>query len=317
MNSGSRAAKLSQAGLIQNGGLCMNHVADDVPVWKDHYKLMTKEQLNIPGLHMMGHARFLEVYDKLDTHFHANLEFVVLLNGRQKYLVNEKQYMLYGNEMFMTYPYEQHGNGNALQDVSEFLWFQIDLSSAGNFLGLVPPRSDYLYQQFLNYRTRIKKIQEGDPALLKKAFYLLSSRKISSQSLGYGYLLEFILKNICTQDGEMKKEDYSKDIETAVSYIHQNLFSDLNIDVIAKQCGLSPSRFKAKFKQQIGVTPHNYINSLKIDSAKVYLKDEKRSITEISYLLNFSSSNHFASVFKKYTGYTPSEFRDKRFPDIY
>lgn len=137
------------------------------------------------------------------------------------------------------------------------------------------------------------------------------------KNLGYGLFLEFILKNICIQDEEREKEERSEDIEQAVSFIHRNLFLDINIDAVAEQCGLSPSRFKAKFKAQMGVTPHAYMNALKIDSAKIYLKDEKLSVTEIAYMLNFSSSHHFASVFKKYVGCTPTEFRKQRFSNIY
>lgn len=295
----------------------MLHLTDDVPIWSDSYKVITREQLNIPGLHMMGYANFQSASEILDTHFHTNLEFVIIINGKQKYVVGGKCYELYGNEIFATYPYEQHGNGEVSQDICEFIWFQIDLSSSQNFLGLTPPRSEYLFRQMLNYDQRTKKANMKDIPLLQKAFYLLSSQELSRQTLGYSHFLEFIVKDICTPDIELKRDIYSEDIQNAITYIHENLLNNLNIDMIAGQCGLSTSRFKAKFKEQLGITPHAYINWLKIDSAKIYLKDMNRSVTEIAYLLNFSSSNHFASVFKKYTGYTPSDFRRKRFASIY
>lgn len=191
--------------------------------------MLTREQVNIPGVHMIGHANFQTAASKLETHFHKNMEFVVVIKGRQQYIVSGKRYVLYGNEMFMTYPYEHHGNKYLAQDICDFIWFQLDVSSMQDFPGLTAPRSEYLYKQVLNYR----------------------------------------------------------------------------------------SRFKAKFKGQMGVTPHAYMNALKIDSAKIYLKAEKLSVTEIAYMLNFSSSHHFASVFKKYVGCTPTEFRKQRFSNIY
>lgn len=295
----------------------MLHLTDDVPIWSDSYKVITREQLNIPGLHMMGYANFQSASEVLDTHFHTNLEFVIIINGKQRYVVGGKCFELYGNEIFTTYPYEQHGNGEVSQDICEFIWFQIDLSSSQNFLGLTPPRSEYLFRQMLNYSWRTKKVNMKDIPLLQKAFYSLSSKELSQQTLGYSHFLEFLVKNICTPDIELKRDIYSEDIQNAITYIHENLLNNLNIDMIAEQCGLSTSRFMAKFKEQLGITPHAYINSLKIDSAKIYLKDMNRSVTDVAYLLNFSSSNHFASVFKRYTGYTPSEFRHKRFASIY
>ena len=295
----------------------MIHLPDDTPIWTEHYKILTREQLHIPALHMMGHACFQEVGDKLDDHFHSNMEFVVVLNGTQQYVVDGERYMLYGNDIFMTYPYEHHGNGEVLQDVCEFIWFQFDLSSSRNFLGLLPPHREYMFRQLLNYRQRIKKANKKDIPALIKAFELLGSREISRQILGYSYFLQFVAGNICTSDVELTKDVYSQDIQESLSYIHAHLLEDLSIGAIAASCGLSPSHFKAKFKEQLGITPHSYILALKIDSAKIYLKSTRKSITEVAYLLNFSSSNHFASVFKKYTGYTPTYFRNHRFSNIY
>ena len=53
----------------------MLHIADDCPKWTDEYKLLTREQLNIPALHMMGHADFRNASTKLEPHFHCNMEF--------------------------------------------------------------------------------------------------------------------------------------------------------------------------------------------------------------------------------------------------
>ncbi|MBS6196197.1 MAG: helix-turn-helix transcriptional regulator [Clostridiales bacterium] len=293
------------------------HIPDDCPKWLDHYKLLTRKQLNIPALHMMGHADFNNASDKLDNHYHCNMEFVVVLNGKQQYVVNDKHYMLYGGDIFMTYPYEHHGNGNLPQDICEFIWFQFDLSSSKNFLGLSSPHSEYLFRQLLNYQQRIKKADSQDLAILHKAFHHLSSENPQKQILGYSYFLQFVMKNLCSKDTILTKDIYSSDIQEAMSYVHSHLLDDLNIDAIAEHCGLSPSRFKAKFRKELGITPHAYIVSLKIDTAKILLKDPQNSVTDVAFQLNFSSSNHFASVFKKHTGYTPTDFRQQRLANIY
>ena len=115
----------------------------------------------------------------------------------------------------------------------------------------------------------------------------------------------------------MTKDLYSADIQEAINYIHIHLMEDLSIDMLAENCGLSSSRFKTKFKEELGITPHSYIISLKIDTAKILLKDPKNTVTDVAYQLNFSSSNHFSSVFRKYTGCTPTYFRRHRFSNIY
>lgn len=295
----------------------MLHIPDDRPKWTDECKLLTKEHLNIPAMHMIGHADFHTASVSLDTHYHCNMEFVVIVNGKQQYTVDNKHYVLYGGDIFMTYPYEQHGNGQSPQDVCEFIWFQLDLSFPKNFLGLTPPYSDYLFHRLLNYKNRIKKATAKELSILRRSFNLLGSSGLGKQIQGYNYFLQFILNNICTEDIPLTKDIYSMDIQESMAYIHSHLLDDLNIEKIASHCGLSPSRFKAKFREQLGITPHAYINSLKIDTAKVLLKDPKNTITDVAFSLNFSSSNHFASLFKKHTGYTPTYFRHTRFSNFY
>lgn len=295
----------------------MVHYADDCPEWTDEYKLLTREQLNIPALHMMGYADFHTASARMSSHYHCNMEFVVIIKGRQQYVVDNKRYMLYSGDIFMTYPYENHGNGNIPQEVCEFIWFQFDLSSPKNFLGLSPRYGQYLFQQLLNYRHRTKKVSQKEISLLKQAFQGLSSSQLREQILGYSCFLHFIMNNICANDIPMIRELYSPEIQEALTYIHAHLTEDLSIEQISQYCGLSPSRFKAKFKEELGITPHAYMISLKIDTSKILLKNPDMSVTDIAFRLNFASSNYFASVFKKHTGYTPTDFRRQRLSNIY
>jgi len=73
--------------------------------------------------------------------------------------------------------------------------------------------------------------------------------------------------------------------------------------------GYSISRFKTKFKREVGFAPAEYISIQKVEASKNLLESSEVSITELAYGLGFSSSNYFASVFKKIMGCTPREYR--------
>lgn len=295
----------------------MFHCIDDEPIWEDNYKVLTRQQLNIPCLHMMGYANHQSTAEPLPSHYHNNMEFVVMLNGRQQYNVNDRQYNLYGGNIFMTFPYEPHGNNDKHQEIGEYIWFQFDLSTSENFLSLTSPYSEYLFRQLSNYKHRTKNANKKDLDLLRRSFPLLCSTTLLDKLKGYSYFLTFIMNNLCTDEDSLQNESYSPDIQKALDYIHSNLTNNFSLENVAEHCGLSLSRLKNKFKNQVGITPHAYATSLKIDTAKVLLKNPELSITDVALQLNFSSSHHFASVFKKYTGYTPSYFRENRCPDIY
>lgn len=280
--------------------------------WTNILKKLPAARLTIPGLHMIGHANFHSSFSKLQTHGHYTMEFTVILKGRQQFFVKDQCHTIFGGDIFMTTPHEPHGNQGLTQEVCEYIWFQFDLSAPPEeFLGLRPPHSIFLHQQLLNYRQRIKRAGQADLSALRRSFYLLASDSQQEQLLGHNLFLQFVISNLCPTEAPPETDTGSPDIQEAAAYIHAHLLEDLSIDTIARQINLSPARFKVKFKEQMGITPHAYILSLKIDTAKNLLKNPEASITQIAHMLNFSSSNHFSAVFKKYAGCTPSHYKNQ------
>jgi AraC-like DNA-binding protein len=95
------------------------------------------------------------------------------------------------------------------------------------------------------------------------------------------------------------------------TYIANNLYNDLSVELLAEKMHFSDSHFKSWFKKEFGVPPADYVLRLRIEEAKKLLQTEGENIvTDTAYRLNFSSSQYFATVFKKYTGITPSEYRN-------
>jgi len=96
---------------------------------------------------------------------------------------------------------------------------------------------------------------------------------------------------------------------------------DYPVDQLAASVSLSPSAFSETFKLAAGLPPHAYLISCRIQKAQNLLKLGKSSCRAISELLHFSSTQHFATTFKRVTGKSPSgESRPRRdttaFPTI-
>lgn len=294
----------------------MQVLLDDTLVWTPEYKRLPREVLNIPSLYMMGHAKFNKAWDALETHYHNYMEVVVVINGSQQYLVNDTLYLLHGGNLFITYPGEVHGNGKMPQNVCEFIWFQLDLTQPDHFLGLPDDLARRLYRQIAECRKRTVDVSYKDMELLQSAWASLRERNDDGRLRGYSYFLNFLVQIFGSEETQIDNRIITPDIQHALRFIESNLTSDISIPDIAAACKLSASRFKAKFKVQLGITPLAYLNTLKIDMAKSLLKNTKKPITEIAFTLNFSSSNYFTAVFKRYTGYSPSEFRCAKFDAI-
>jgi len=275
-------------------------------------KILSAPELGISGLALLGHAHFQKTHNILESHSHSGMEFIVMLKGTQQYVVGDCSYTLHGGDIFMTTPGEIHSGGNAPQNVAEIIWFQLEFTEPNHFLGTVSPNSEYLFTQLRNYNQRIRRVSQKELQVLSSSFRLLDSDSLPSRLLGHNYLIAFLLKNLCSQNEPTEDDSHSNlHLSTAKDYIKEHLYDNPTIEELAAYCGFSPSKFNTRFKELVGSTPHTYMLNLKIEKAKELLNTSDKSITEIAHKLCFSSSEYFSSVFKKYTGMTPTNYRSK------
>lgn len=103
----------------------------------------------------------------------------------------------------------------------------------------------------------------------------------------------------------------NKFMRTVTGYIQEHLTEDLSVQQMAKDLFVSQSHLSVKFKKETGITLSAYITEQKIKRAMKYLKNTNKTLLEISAFLGFSSQSYFQNVFKKYTGMTPKQYREK------
>lgn len=99
-------------------------------------------------------------------------------------------------------------------------------------------------------------------------------------------------------------------VETAIAYINDHFSDPLSLTEIAKVVHVAPSHLGRCFKKQTGLSVINYLLLLRIDTAKHMLCTTSYSVEMISEATGFNSPKYFNRVFKKYTGKSPSEFRN-------
>lgn len=101
----------------------------------------------------------------------------------------------------------------------------------------------------------------------------------------------------------------NRKLTLVLDLIENDLAEDLSLKVLANAAGLSEYHFLRMFKQSTGYTPHQYVINQRIERARELLKKTDMSITEIAYLLGFSTPAHFTHHFRRKTGFTPREMR--------
>jgi len=100
-------------------------------------------------------------------------------------------------------------------------------------------------------------------------------------------------------------------LKRVIDYIDENLSDDLALAQLAAVSGMSPHYFAELFRQSTGKPPHQYVLLRRIDLAKERLRDARRTVTEVGLDAGFQNPSHFARVFRKWVGISPSGFRSE------
>lgn len=150
-------------------------------------------------------------------------------------------------------------------------------------------------------------------ALGELAYQKLS---VSNTAEQYLQILQNTVTELCilVQNAKNSKTN-SIHIRKTKLYIAEHLNKDFTINDLAEFINLSPSYLSALFKQQENMTLKSYILQERIRGAKNLLKFSNLDIVQIAEYLCFKTQSHFGSVFKKYTGMTPLDYRTKHKPD--
>ena len=100
-----------------------------------------------------------------------------------------------------------------------------------------------------------------------------------------------------------------KAIEVALQYIHAHLPSELTLEKVASVVFLNPVYFSQLFKQKTGHGCKEYVTQRRLERAMELLRDSELKVGDISERVGSPDVRHFSQIFRKKTGFTPSEYR--------
>ena len=122
----------------------------------------------------------------------------------------------------------------------------------------------------------------------------------------------FLTINRYIKEKETTNNEIINDIERSVHYFKENFNKTISIEQYAKEHLMSVNWFIHNFKKIMKVTPMQYIVSLRISLAKGYLENSNKNISEIANTVGYDNALYFSRLFKKNTGYSPSQYRNRK-----
>lgn len=120
------------------------------------------------------------------------------------------------------------------------------------------------------------------------------------------------------QDHNLTKS-YSKDakevsclhIQRALDYIHNHYSKQITLHQMAKLLGLNKSYLSNLFRIETGLTFCQWLNHIRIEGSKEYLKYTDQTIADIAIAVGYTSQSYYTSMFKRHMGVTPNTFRQR------
>ena len=131
-------------------------------------------------------------------------------------------------------------------------------------------------------------------------------------------LKELINKAVYNLNQNSKQADhinavnYSLPVRLACEYIEKNFQENINLNKISNYVSLSKNYFCNIFKKETGITIWDYLIRIRMEEAKRMLLETEQKTYEISERVGYDDPSYFGRLFKKYTGFTPMEFRESR-----
>jgi AraC family transcriptional regulator, L-rhamnose operon regulatory protein RhaS len=231
--------------------------------------------------------------------------------GSVEWWIDDKLFEAGPKSLFINRPGEWHGGESGLVQPCEMYWMQFYFPPQGKLPGLAKETQLELKHTFETMQHR----SFAASASIKIFFDQLMNEQRQPQPFSLEVArAAFHQLLITTVRDHARKEtfQYSEGVAKALVWMNEHLEQEMYSESVAEIAGTSVAHFYKSFLQEVGLTPADYHMRQRIFLAKQKLRGTDSSITEIALGLGLSSSQYFATVFKKVVGVTPKEYRQLR-----
>lgn len=172
-------------------------------------------------------------------------------------------------------------------------------------------KNTFIVTTTLASRAAIKGGMEVEEAYQLSDSYIQKCELLNSPdriiNLQFHMILDFMERVEHLRNGK----DITKLALKVANYVQHHISETIKTEEMAEEFGMSRPYLSKKFKEETGRSLTDFVLIEKTEEAKRLLRYSDKSLTSISLYLGFSSQSHFSNVFKKFTGKTPAEYRNK------
>lgn len=246
------------------------------------------------------------------------LVLVFVLAGSQRYRIDGREVEARGGQGLRILPGQRYSTGDWPEQRGELAWLILKVRPmpGGRALGMEPDNAKSVFGRLCSRSASSLFTQPADnPAMISSAFEAWDIKDNSLRSeIVRNRIAALVLGSALALETDPSSTSPFGDgrMQNALRMMIDTLADPPPLECFAKTAGLSPSQFSKEFKAITGTTPGDHLLRLRVEEAARRLADEPGlTVTQVAFDLGFSSSQYFATVFRRYIGGSPSFWRGR------
>ena len=265
------------------------------------------------------HMRIPESYRDLPAHWHEEIEFTLIREGRLSYYVDMEPLDIEAGDLLIISPNTLHSAHEipGRETVSDSIVFHPDMLGAGNRDACTIRYLEPVIQNRIRFRTVCRSGDPAYPELLGcfNDLWTLSEEKpfgheIEMKEKLFRFLSVLFRFRCYTETGtDAASPSYEAKIKQVLSFIQHNYAENITVRQLADICRYSQVHFMNLFRKSIGCTAVEYINSYRLSAAAANLESTDRAVMDIALETGFHNISYFNRMFLQKFHMTPREYR--------
>jgi len=246
--------------------------------------------------------------------------FYYVIDGRFDWIIDDQHHILYPGDLAVILPGQSFGGEKDLLDIGTISWLHLELQQLERSGKMAMGKWSSLADHECKGISKILLLNNcAVVSQVKQAGVLFQNMQAEfiNQEIGYTArvnhfiddLFILVARHLTRQNNS--RRDFPQTFLKLEQALRENLSHQWTLEEMAALVGLGTTAFSEKVKNYTGFSPLNYLINIRISEAIKFLKRGDVHVTNIALDVGFYSSQHFATTFKKLTGYTPSDFRKK------
>lgn len=274
--------------------------------------------VGVPEIRTFGFASFQKAMTTTDSwSSHSGPELVFVIEGEACWeLENEALIPVSGGQFALFPATKKHRIVNGLYPPSHSFWIVMAGASQIADPALLTREGFSDFQNYLGRRGLTHDIELRCMDAITELNRLMSDPRIYTGSSLLiaemrAQLHAVLVEAWKAQDKKLADRSNSELVDEFLEVLHSDPDAELKIGEVASRLGFSRSYLHNRFRKEVGMSPSDYAQRLRIKRCCSKLATTDEPVTDIAIEFGFGSSQYFSRVFKKYLGTTPSEYRQQ------